>query len=150
MSNILIALVTLVIAFVLAGYGVYATVESSRRSNTAMVVGSALERQAGHMQDLAGELGRMPRSPAAESSTGYASYNPEVFTSENTAKLNFLTDQNGSSTWVCAETNDLSDYMREAFQMVVRDRPGSVISGRCGYAGTAITTKQVVSLRVGG
>lgn len=148
MSNVLIAIIVLLITFVLMGLGVYENVEASRRSSLAMTVGSKMSRLGTQNKELALELGRNLNSPSSESSTGLASYDQEALDREAFGSVSFSFIENASGYYVCARSNEVSATTREAFEMVARDRPPSFVSGACGVAATAISTTVAVSMRL--
>ena len=148
MSNVLIAIIVLLITFVLMGLGVYENVEASRRSSLAMTVGSKLSRLGTQNKELALELGRNMYSPGEESATGFAHYDLDALQREAFGSVSFLFHENSSGYYVCARSGDVSSTFQEAFQMVARDRPPSFVSGACGVAATPVTTLVVVSMKL--
>src|SRR3546814_4229875 len=60
MANILIAIVTLAIGFLLVSYGAYSNYYSTQRTFVASVVGRALERQMIYIDMSKSDLGRFP------------------------------------------------------------------------------------------
>ena len=151
MSSVLVGIATIVIVFVIGGYGVYANVEASRRTQTAMTIGHGLDRMVLHAQELRDETGHAPGSASAEASTGYGSYDAGYDRAAVEARpalgLTYRYVANGSGYWTCAETIRVDDRTREALTMVSRDRPGSFVSGRCGDPSAAIGSAAVVSMR---
>lgn len=149
MANVIVAIVTLVITFVLAGYGVYQNVESSRRSQNATVIGSTMTRLAQYSQELRDELGHQPLAPGQEASTGYGYYDTDMLARAAYGAVTFRFHANQNGYHVCASSTDVGDNMVESLRMVARDRPGAYVSGECGVGGTAISNLAVVSLRIG-
>lgn len=148
MSNVLIAIIVLLITFVLMGLGVYENVEASRRSSLAMTVGSKMSRLGTDNKEMALELGRNLNSPTAESSTGLAFYDQNALDREAFGSVSFSFVQNASGYYICARSSDVNTTTQEAFEMVARDRPPSFVSGACGVAATPITTTVAVSMRL--
>lgn len=149
MSNVIIAIAVLVIGFVLASYGVYENVQASRRTALATTIGSKMSRLAVYNQDLREDLGpRSVLSPGEEASTGYASYSTDILQREAFGPVRFAFTAVTSGYYVCAVSTDVSTSMREAMQMVARDRPPAFVSGQCGSAGTAIGSEVATSLRI--
>ena len=149
MANIIVAIVTLVITFILASYGVYQNIESSRRSQNATVIGSTISRLAQYNQELREELGHQPLSPGEESASGYGYYDLDMLSRAAYGTVTYRFHANGSGYYVCASSTDVSATMQEAMKMVARDRPGAFASGECGITGTAVSNLSVVSLRIG-
>lgn len=149
MSNVIIAIAVLVIGFVLASYGVYENVQASRRTAMATTIGSKMSRLAVYNQDLREDVGpRSILSPGEEAATGYASYSQEMLQRESFGAVTFRFHAIAGGYYVCATSSDVSTSMREAMQMVARDRPPAFFSGECGVAATAIGTNVVTSLRL--
>ena len=148
MSNVLIAIIVLLITFVLMGLGVYENVEASRRSSIAMTVGSKLSRLGTENKELALEMGRNMYSPGEEAASGLAYYDVDSLSRESFGSVSFLFHQNGNGYFVCARSGDVGNTMREAFGMVARDRPPSFVSGSCGEPATPVTSLVVVSMRL--
>lgn len=140
MANIVIAIISLVITFMLASYGVYTNVEASRRTQFAMAVGSTLERNAGYIQDLAQDLGRVPSS---------ADIDTDRFLKDSGQKISYDYLVVDGSAYVCARTNLTDSMTRDAMNMAARDRPGAFVSGFCGFPNQAIVGRVVLSLKVG-
>lgn len=149
MANIIVAVVTLVITFILASYGVYQNIESSRRSQNATVIGSTINRLAQYNQELREELGHQPLSPGQESGTGYGYYETDVLDRAAYGSVTYRFHANGAGYFVCASSTDVSATMQESMQMVARDRPGAFASGECGITGTAVSNLSVVSMKIG-
>lgn len=140
MANVLIAIATLIIGFTLALYGTYTNVEAGRRTQYATSINSTLEREAKYIQDVAQDLGRMPLSGDYDS--------VGVFGRDSNSKFDFFYTAQAEGYFVCARTSDSSQTMREALQIVSRDRPGSFVSGACGVSATPISTYAAVSMKV--
>lgn len=148
MSNVLIAIIVLLITFVLMGLGVYENVEASRRSSLAMTVGSKLSRLGTENKELALEMGRNLYSSEAEAGTGFVYYDRNSLVREAFGSVRFQFHENSNGYFVCAYSDDVSNTVREAFDMVARDRPPSFVSGSCGLPNTPITSLVVVSMRL--
>jgi hypothetical protein len=148
-ANIIVAIVTLVITFILASYGVYQNIESSRRSQNATVIGSTISRLAQYNQELREELGHQPLSVSEESGTGYGYYDQAVLDRAAYGTVTYRFNANGTGYYVCASSGDVSTTMQESMQMVARDRPGAFVSGECGVTGTAVSNLSVVSMKIG-
>lgn len=148
MANVILAIVTLVVGFVLAGFGVYESVQSSHRSQVAMAIGSALERESQHIQDLWQENGRAPLASTETTAEAPAHYDSGLFQRDGTYDVSYSASMVGDY-YVCATSTDTRSTMQEAMNLVVRDRQGAFVSGQCGVSGTAVADKVVVSLKVG-
>lgn len=149
MANVIVAIVTLVITFILASYGVYQNIESSRRSQNATVIGSTINRLAQYNQELREELGHQPLAPSQEAGTGYGYYDTDMLARAAYGTVTYRFHANLNGYFVCASSPDTSTTMQESMQMVARDRPGSFASGECGVSGTAVSNLSVVSMRIG-
>ena len=148
MSNVLIAIVVLLITFVLMGLGVYESVEASRRSSLAMTVGSKLSRLATENKELQLELGRSMYSAGEEASTGRAYYDSDSLSREAFGSVTFRFHEDSNGYFACATSTDVGRISQEAFRMVAKDRPPSFVSGACGEQSTAIGSNVVVSMRL--
>lgn len=154
MGGVLVAIATLVITFVLAGYGVYHNVESSQRTQIAMSVGQSADRLANYNQERVAELGgrTLYGDEEAANGTGYANYNEgtKVLLQEqkNDYGITYRFHSNVTGYYVCASTARTDAKVQEAFQMVARDRPGGFVSGACGESGVAVGGLVVFSIRV--
>jgi len=148
-ANVIVAIVTLVITFILASYGVYQNIESSRRSQNATVIGSTISRLAQYNQDLREELGHQPLSSGEESASGYGYYDSEMLSRAAYGTVTYRFHANASGYYVCASSPDVSTTMQESMQMVARDRPGAFVSGECGVTGTGVSNLSVVSMKIG-
>lgn len=149
MANIIVAIVTLVITFILASYGVYQNIESSRRSQNATVIGSTINSLAQYNQELREEIGHQPLGSGEEASSGYAYYDPDMLSRAAYGTVTYRFTANPSGYYVCASSPDVSSTMQESMQMVARDRPGAFASGECGVSGTAVSNVSVVSMKIG-
>lgn len=149
MSNVLIALVVMVIGFVLASYGVYDNVQASRRSSLATTISSKMNRLAVYNQDLREDIGHQPLHPNQEVSTGFASYNQDMLDREAFGSVTFRFHANASGYHVCATSNDTGQTMQEAMQMIAKNHPPAYVSGSCGESNVAVGSNVVTSLRIG-
>lgn len=152
MGGILVAIATLVITFVLAGYGVYHNVEASQRTQVAMSVGQSVDRLSTWVQERSAELGGRILYGDEEASTGYANYNEGVpvlrVEDKNDYGISYRYHSNANGYFVCATSVRTDAKIQEALQMVARDRPGGFVSGACGEPGTGISGSVVFSMRV--
>ena len=148
MSNVLIAIIILLITFVLMGLAVYDNIEASKRSSLAMTVGSKLSRVANNNQEMSLELDRFVYSSGEESASGLAYYDSEMMQREAFGSVSFRYHQNGVGYFTCAQSTDTSEPVREAFAIVARDRPPSFVSGACGEVDSPVTNLVVVSMRM--
>ncbi len=149
MANVIVAIVTLVMTFILASYGVYQNIEASRRSQNATVIGSTINRLAQYNLELREETGHSMLSAGEEASTGYSFYDGEVLRRASYGSVTYRFHANGNGYFVCATSTDVSDTMQESMRMVARDRPGAYASGECGVSTTAVSNVSVVSMRIG-
>jgi hypothetical protein len=147
-SNVLVAIVALIITFMLASFGVYQNIEASRRTSLATTIGSKMNRLGQYNQELADEIGHNVLSAGEESSTGYAYYDTNMLSREAFGSVTFRFHANGTGYYVCATSSDVSTLTSEAMAMVARDRPGSFVSGACGESGVGVSSNIFVSMRV--
>lgn len=152
MAGVIVAIATLVITFVLAGYGVYHNVEASQRTQIAMSVGQSIDRLSTWVQERSSELGDRRILGGEEATTGYANYNEGTpvlrMEDRNDYGFTYRYHANGAGYFVCATTARTDVKVQEALQMVARDRPSGFVSGACGESGTAISGSVVFSIRV--
>lgn len=148
MSNVLIAIAVMIIGFVLASYGVYENVQASRRTALATTIGSKMSRLAVENQEQREEVGHMLLAPSQEAASGFAYYSSDTLAREAFGPVTFRFHWNGSAYYVCATSSDVGQTMRDAMQMVARDRPPAFVSGECGVPATAIGTNVVTSLKL--
>lgn len=139
MSNVVMAILVLVVTFIIASYGVYSNVEASRRTQLASSVGSTIARDAAHVQSVAQDLGRVP--DAADVDDGR-------FARESGDAMQFSYVVAGGAGYVCGVVGRSDDITREAMNKVVRDHPGAFVSGQCGSSGASISDSVAVSLKV--
>ena len=149
MSNVIIAIVVMIIGFVLAGYGVYDNVQASKRTSLAMTIGAKISRLAVDAQELREDVGHAPLGPSEEASTGFATYSLETLQRESFGAVSFRYHALPAGYFVCATSTDVSLTMQEAMRMVAKDRPPAFVSGACGVTSTAIGAEVVTSWRIG-
>lgn len=144
MANVLLAIATLVVGFVLATYGVFANVEASQRTQIANTVRASLMRQAEFFQDRQSDLGRvLDPSP---SGSDHAEFLP-VLEAERTTGQAYSYAVVGTDAFLCV-TSVTSTQAREAFERVARDWPGATVSGACGNPSSPAAASVVLSVKV--
>src|SRR3546814_10023067 len=106
MANILIAIVTLAIGFLLVSYGAYSNYYSTQRTFVASVVGRALERQMIYIDMSKSDLGRFPSVSDLDSNR---------FTKENRDGIVFTYGTTGSYGRSEEHTSELQSLMRISY-----------------------------------
>lgn len=139
MGGVVLAVVTLVITFVIAGYGIYGNVEVAKRSMISSSIGHAIERQAKSVQDLALDFERLPTE---------AEVDVAVFQRDSSVNVTYSYRVIGTDGFVCATSDDPSELVVEAMNMLARTRPTSFVSGNCGTATVPVSARVAFSMKV--
>lgn len=139
MGGVIMAIATLVIGFVLAGYGVYTNAQASQRTLIATSVGSSIERQAKSVQDMAYELERRPTGSDVDAA---------LFARDSNLNVTYSYLVSGADGYVCATSTDVRETMVEGLNMVAKTRPGTFVSGQCGVISAAVGSRVSFSMKV--
>lgn len=138
MGNILIAVATMVIGFILTTYGAYAGYHSVSRSKTVSHVQSSFERQLIYIDMARQDLGRMPSASDLVMNR---------ITSANRDGLTFSYQLAGSTGVLCV-VNPATDYVIEGLQQVAALRPGAMFGSTCNTNGGPSATSVSVTIRI--
>jgi hypothetical protein len=138
MANVIIALATLAIGFILATYGAYNSYHSAKRTEYATRVTASFNRLSGYIGLTMEDLGRRPTAAEVVASR---------FTDESGNGLTYTYGATGSHFWVCARAAR-SDWMIEAFEKVQNSRQGVVIGDACDSATGAGASNVSVTMRI--
>lgn len=139
MSHVVIGTALVLLTFAIAGFGVYANIDSSTRLARVSYVSGNLERQVGVVQDFMNDRREVPTE--ADLGSLVATY----FTRPSMADLTFSYAQFGSRGYACATVAASAPGWEGAFNKIVSDRPAWFVSGTCGDSDAAISTTRVLS-----
>src|SRR3546814_4693373 len=122
MANILIAIVTLAIGFLLVSYGAYSNYYSTQRTFVASVVGRALERQMIYIDMSKSGLCRFPSVSDLDSNR---------FTKANRAGIVFTSGTPGSYGLLCALAELRRGWIDDRFQRARHQWPNAFYGDDC-------------------
>ena len=138
MANIIIALATLIIGFVLVSFGAYSSYYAAQRAQVATVVNRALERQLIYVDMVKSDLNTVPTVTQVDASK---------FSDEDRSGIQFSYGVNGSYGYVCARS-PAHEYAVEAFERVAAQWRNAVYGGACDSGGGPAGGFVSVSVRV--
>jgi hypothetical protein len=139
MANILIAIVTLAIGFLLVSYGAYSSYHSTQRTFVASVVGRALERNMIYVDMSKSDLGRYPSAADLDASR---------FSKENRDGIVFSYGTTGSYGYVCARAERSRAWVDEGFQRARDQWPNALYGGDCNTNSGPNSTHVSVTIRI--
>lgn len=139
MANILIAIVTLAIGFLLVSYGAYSNYYSTQRTFVASVVGRALERQMIYIDMSKSDLGRFPSVSDLDSNR---------FTKENRDGIVFTYGTTGSYGFLCARAELRRGWIDEGFQRARDQWPNALYGDDCNTNSGPGATHVSVTIRI--
>lgn len=138
MSNILIAVATMIIGFVLTTYGAYAGYYSLSRSTTVMRVQSSLERQLVYIDAAEQDLGRVPAPDDLVMSR---------ITGESRFGLDYSYTKPGAVGLLCVQSAR-NDYTAEALEIVAEQRPGALYGSTCNTSSGPSASSVSLTVRI--
>jgi hypothetical protein len=138
MSNVLIALATLIIGFILVTFGAYHGYHSAQRTHYANIVNRAMERQLVYVDMTKEDLGRVP---------AVADLVANRFTKENRNGVVFTYGVGSGYGYVCARSERKS-FIDEAFQRVRDQWPNARLGGDCDTNTGPSSTHVSVTVRI--
>ena len=139
MANILIAIVSLAIGFLLVSYGAYSSYHSTQRTFVTSVVARALERQMIYVDMSKSDLGRIPSAGDLDLSR---------FTKENRDGIIFSYGNSGSFGYVCARSERRRGWIEEGFQRARDQWPNALYGGDCNTNSGPNSTHVSVTIRI--
>jgi hypothetical protein len=139
MANILIAIVTLAIGFLLVSYGAYSSYHSTQRTFVSSVVGRALERQMIYIDMSKSDLGRFPSASDLDANR---------FTKENRDGIEFTYGSTGTYGYLCARAERRRSWIDEGFQRAREQWPNALYGGDCNTNSGPGATHVSVTIRI--
>lgn len=142
MSQIIIAIATVIIGVVLATYGVYTSFEASKRTQYTSLVNGVFSRSVIHVDSLAQSLGRYPSDTEVEDRFfGINDRDDVIF--RYSRSTNLTTD----SAYLCARSRSTpTKAMNDAFDRVVEHWPNALRGADCNTSGGPSATLSSVTL----
>ncbi|AXK44117.1 hypothetical protein [Erythrobacter aureus] len=127
MSNVLIAIATLTVGFILATYGAYTSYYSLKRAEYFDRVSTGFELAVVYVTEMEQDLGRVPVA---------ADLDPARFADLEghgiVYRYGSAVGWNGKPyVWVCARAPVKQPYIEEAFQKVADQRTGTLFGPNC-------------------
>lgn len=143
MGNVLIAIATLTVGFILATYGAYTGYYSLKRAEYYERVSTGFELVLVHAVERREELGRAPK---------VADLDAGVFARQEGHGIIYRYGEGGVAPnnylWVCARAPTTQPYIEEAFAKVRDQRAGTRLGGNClhdsGPDGTTVSVSYLV------
>lgn len=139
MANVLIAIVTLAIGFLLVSYGAYTNYHSTKRTFVSTVVSRALERQMIYIDMSKDDLGRYP---------SVSDLDPSRFVNENRDGVVFSYGTTGSYGFLCARAPRTKDWVDEGFERAREQWPNALLGGDCDTNTGPNSTHVSITIRI--
>lgn len=138
MANILIAVATLIIGFILAGYGAYNGYFATKRSEYTMRVSSAFEHILTDVIQLRNDMGEVPPVAYVAASR---------IQQHNFKGITYSYSTSGGQGYVCA-LSSRNDFVDAAFQAVAEQRSGALLGSTCNTSGGPSASSVSVTVRI--
>lgn len=138
MSNVLIAVATMILGFIMATYGAYTGYHSLSRSQAVMRVQSALERQLVYIRASQEDLGRVPAASDLVMNR---------ITGESRFGLVYSYAASGGSGYLCVRSEP-EGYIVEALELIAEQRRGAYFGSTCNTSGGASASSVSLTIRI--
>lgn len=140
MAQVLIAVATLMMTFVLATIGAYTGYYSVKRTEYVTKVNGSMSRLLSYTAMTAEDLQRLPKASDMAVSR---------FSRESGDNLTYSYGDGVGYFWICA-SSPYVDYRKEAFERVQALRPADTVIGdaTCDSAGGPSATNMTLTMRV--
>jgi hypothetical protein len=139
MANILIAMITLIIGFILVSYGAYSNYYAAKRTFVSTAVSNALERQLIYVDMSKSDLGRFPSVSDMDSNR---------FSKENRDGVVYSYGTTGSYGYICARAPRTQSWVDEGFERARGQWPNALYGGDCDTNTGPSSTHVSVTIRI--